>query len=338
MPVKFEAGPDGFAFLAGDGGVGGVDEGGGFAFGELEDVSVAGEVGDAEVGEAGLAGAEELAGAALLEVEFGEEEAVLGLGHGVEAEFGFGGDLGAGEENAEGLGGAATDAAAELMKLGEAETVCMFHHHDGGVGDVDADFDDGGGDEDVEFAAFEAGHGDLFVVGGHAAVEEAEAEAGEFGGLELGVHFGGGAELGAGGFLAGRLGGFAGGFGGGFGLGGGLGFEGEVELGLIVFFAFDDGVDDVGLAAGGDLFAEEVPDFGGAVFGHAAGGDGGAAGRELVDDGGFHVSVDGEGERAGDGGGGHDEDVGLGGHGGDPGLKPRATSLPIFIGGYETRP
>jgi hypothetical protein len=207
LPVEFEAGPDGFSFGAGDGGVGGVDEGGCLLLGELEDVAVAGEVGDAEVGEAGLAGAEELAGAALLEVELSEEEAVLGLGHGVEAEFGFGGDLGAGEEDAEGLGGAATDAATELMHLGEAEAFGVFDDHDGGVGNVDADFDDGGGDEDVEFAAFEAGHGDLFVVGGHAAVEKAEAEAGEGAGGEFGVHFGGGAEFGAGGFLAGFWGG-----------------------------------------------------------------------------------------------------------------------------------
>ena len=41
----------------------------------------------------------------------------------------------------------------------------------------------------------------------------------------------------------------------------------------------------------------------------AAGDDGGAAGGELVYDGDVHVPVDGEGERAGDGGGGHDEDV-----------------------------
>ena len=91
---------------------------------------------------------------------------------------------------------AATDASAELMELGEAEALGVFDYHDGGVGDVDADFDDGGGDEDVEFAAFEAGHGDFFVVGGHAAVEEAKFEAGEFVGGKLVVHFSGGAEFG----------------------------------------------------------------------------------------------------------------------------------------------
>ena len=86
---------------------------------------------------------------------------------------------------------------------------------------------------------------------------------------------------------------------------------GEVEFGLVVGGSFDDGVDDVGLAAGGYLLADEIPDFGGALFGHAAGLDGGAAGGELVDDGGFEVAVEGEGEGAGDGGCGHDEDVGV---------------------------
>ena len=86
------------------------------------------------------------------------------------------------------------------MKLGQAEALGVFDDHDGGVGDVDADFDDGGGDEDGELAAFEAGHGDFFVGGGHAAVEEAEFEAGEGAGLEFVVHVGGGAEFGGGAF------------------------------------------------------------------------------------------------------------------------------------------
>ena len=112
-----------------------------------------------------MPGAEELAGAALLEVELGEREAILSLDHGVEAEVGFGGDGGAGDEDAEALGGAAADASAELVELGEAEAIGVFDDHDGGVGYVDANFDDGGGDEDVELAALEAGHGDFFVVG-----------------------------------------------------------------------------------------------------------------------------------------------------------------------------
>jgi hypothetical protein len=80
---------------------------------------------------------------------------------------------------------------------------------------------------------------------------------------------------------------------------------GEVEFGLVVFGAFDDGVDEVGLAALGDLFAHELPDFGGALFGGAAGDDGRAAGRHLVDDADVEVAVEGERERARDGRRGH---------------------------------
>ena len=43
----------------------------GFVFGEFEEGAVAEEVGYAEVWEAGLAGAEELSGATLVEVELG---------------------------------------------------------------------------------------------------------------------------------------------------------------------------------------------------------------------------------------------------------------------------
>ena len=71
MPLLFEAGPDGLSFRVCAVGILGFGEGGGFGFGEFEDIAVAGEVGDAEVGKACLAGTEELSGAALLEVEFG---------------------------------------------------------------------------------------------------------------------------------------------------------------------------------------------------------------------------------------------------------------------------
>ena len=60
------------------------------------------------------------------------------------------------------------------------------------------------------------------------------------------------------------------------------------------------------------MLADEFPDFGGALVGGAAGDDGGAAGRHLVDDADVEVAVEGEGQGAGDGRGGHGEDVGVG--------------------------
>jgi len=86
---------------------------------------------------------------------------------------------------------------------------------------------------------------------------------------------------------------------------------GEIEFGLVVGGAFDEGVDDVGLVSLGDLLAHEGPDLLGTFVAGAAGDDGGAAGREFVDDADFEVAVDSEGEGAGDGGCGHDEDVGV---------------------------
>ena len=69
---------------------------------------------------------------------------------------------------------AASDAAAKLVKLGEAEAFSVLDDHDGGVGDIDADFDDGGGDEDLRFVFAEALHDFFLFVAGEAAVQEAE--------------------------------------------------------------------------------------------------------------------------------------------------------------------
>jgi hypothetical protein len=85
------------------------------------------------------------------------------------------------------------------MELGETEALGVLDDHYGRVGHVDTDFDDGGGDEDVDFAALEAAHDDLFLVGVEAAVEQADAKAGERAGAELLVHFDGGFEAGLGG-------------------------------------------------------------------------------------------------------------------------------------------
>ena len=214
LPLVFEAVPDGGDFGGREGGVGLSGEAFGFGFGEFKEGAVAEEVGDAELGEAGLARAEELAGAALLEVELGEFEAVLRGDHGIEADVGLFGDLVAGHQNAVAFGGSAADASAELVELREAEAFGVIDDHDAGVGDVDADLDDGGRDEDVDVAALEAGHGDFLVVGAESAVEEAEAQAGEGAGAELVVHLGGGTEFGFFGeefFGVGALGGFGGG-------------------------------------------------------------------------------------------------------------------------------
>ena len=61
-----------------------------------------------------------------------------------------------------------------------------------GVGDVDADFDDGGGDEDLDAAGGEVGHDAVFLGGGEFSVEQADAVVGEMGGefFELALYGG----------------------------------------------------------------------------------------------------------------------------------------------------
>src|SRR5713101_353037 len=169
---------------------------------------------------------------------------------------------------------AAADASAKLVELGQAEALGVLDDHDGGVGNVDADFDDSGGDEDLGFVFAEALHNFFFFVAGEAAVQEAE--------LELGKNFAREAFV----FVDG-------------------GFQLELRF-------LDDGIDDVGLMASGNFAAERFPNAGEMLLGSHARDDGGAAGRELVEDGNVEVAIESEREGARDGRGGEDEDVGGG--------------------------
>ena len=247
-----------------------VEDAGGFVSGVDKYVTV-GQTGHFEGREAALAGAEEVAGAAELEVDFGELKAVVVLFDGLEA---LGGVVGGvfGQEKAVALVGAASDASAELVELGETEAVGGFDHHNGCVGDVYADFDDGGGNEDVEVAVVEGGHDGVLLSGGQTSVEEADAEVGKDELVKSFVFLGGG-------------------------------------LGLGEFGLFDEGEDDEGLSALSHLSSQMII-RGVAVVGFdVAGDDGGATGGHFVYGGNVEVAVEGEGEGAGDGGGGHDEDM-----------------------------
>ncbi len=101
-------------------------------------------------GQAGLLRAEELSGAAQAQVHFGNMEAVGGFDQGADA-LARGIVHFFGDQDAVALVGAAADAAAKLVQLREAEALGLLDHHDGRVGDVHADFDDGGGNEDLDF-------------------------------------------------------------------------------------------------------------------------------------------------------------------------------------------
>ena len=175
------------------------------------------------------------------------------------------------DQNAVGLVRAAADASAQLVQLGEAETFGVLDDHDGGVGNVDADFDDGGGDEDLRFVVPEGLHDSVLFFAGEAAVEQAE--------LELGKDFFGKA------FVF-----FHGGF-------------------QFQFRFFDDRIDDVALAAGGDFAAERFPHAGEMRFGGHVGFDGSSARGKFVENGNVKIAVERERKRARDGRGGENENV-----------------------------
>ena len=72
---------------------------------------------------------------------------------------------------------------------------------------------------------------------------------------------------------------------------------------------FDDRINDVGLVAGVDFAADTVPHAGEMLLVGEMSFDGGAAGREFVEDGDVEIAVESERKRAGNGRGGEDEDV-----------------------------
>ena len=73
------------------------------------------------------------------------------------------------------------DTTAELMQLSQAEAFGLFDQNDTGIRDVDTDFDDGGGDENVVFSFFEIMHDFFFFFGFELAVDEPDGEMRENG-------------------------------------------------------------------------------------------------------------------------------------------------------------
>src|SRR4051794_40506819 len=85
----FQPLPDRVDLVTWDGGIGCGGESFRLSLRQLQHGSVAQQVGDSELGQTGLSGAEELAGTALLEVELCQFKAVLGGKHGVEPRVGL---------------------------------------------------------------------------------------------------------------------------------------------------------------------------------------------------------------------------------------------------------
>ena len=145
----------------------------------LEEVTIGAQAGEAEVGEPGLAGADELPLAADLEIALGELEAVGRRHQRLEPLDGRLGELVpvSRDEEAVRLLGPAADAATELVQLGEAEPVGLLHDHDRRVRHVDADLDHRRRDEHVELPFLERGHRRTALPGLEPAVDAADLVA-----------------------------------------------------------------------------------------------------------------------------------------------------------------
>ena len=179
------------------------------------------------------------------------------------------------------------------MELAEAEALRVLHDDQGGVGHIHAHLHHGGGYQYVHVPGGKGGHDGVFLLGTHFTVEQGQTQVGKHLVLEvLGVALH-------------RL-----------QVGEGDRFSLRALLGGAVLHG---GTDDVGLPPFAHQFPHKVVHPLPLVLVDHVGLHRGAAWRQLVDDRHVQVSVDDEGQSAGNGGGGHDQHVGglaLGGQGG----------------------
>ena len=124
----------------------------------VDDPLVGFQVGEAQHGLAGLARAEEFAGAADLQVAPRDLEAVGGLAHRHQALLGDLAERALIQQQADAGRRAAAHAPAQLVQLRQAEALGVLDHHQRGVRHVDADLDHGGGHQHVHLACREGVH------------------------------------------------------------------------------------------------------------------------------------------------------------------------------------
>ncbi len=231
------------------------------------------QIGDLEIGQTGLASAEQFPRAAQFQIALGDEEAVVGLPQHPESALGRLGQGGMIEQHA--VRGHSTPAnpAAQLVQLRQPEPFRVLDDHQAGVGHIHPHLDDGGGDQQLQYACLELLHHPLFLHRPHPAVYQPDMQTGQQV-LQLG---------------SGILGG----------------------LTLQHLRLFDQGADPVGLLALGAGDLDPLDHVAATAVGQRYRGDGGSARRQFVDDRGVEVGIGGHRQGAGDGGGGHDELMGM---------------------------
>src|SRR5208337_3688667 len=210
-----------------------------------------------------LLGPEKFTGAAQFEIEFRDLETVVRAHHGVKTALAFFGNLATAHQHTIRFRRAAPDASAQLVELRQTKAVGVLDHHHSRVGHVDADFDHRGRDQNLDLALLKFAHYTLFFVGIKTAMQQTDMKVGENLLAQLAVH-----------------------------LLGGLHFA----LFCFRWVLFDHRINDVGLMSGGDLLADEVPDFGRALVLHAARNPRRASRRKFVEHRDVKVTVESERE------------------------------------------
>src|SRR5208337_5593558 len=144
-----------------------------------QQLAVADDVSHAEARNTRLLRPEKLAGAAQFEVKFRDLESIVRTHHGVETAFAFFGNLPTVHQHTIRLRRAAPDTSAQLVELRQSEAVGVLDHHDGRVGNIDADFDHGGRDQNFNLALLEFAHHVFFFVGIETAMQQADMQVGD---------------------------------------------------------------------------------------------------------------------------------------------------------------
>src|SRR6266849_3501347 len=143
--------------------------------GDRDQLLVDREIGEAQARQPALPRPQHLAGAAQPQILLGDAKPVLGFAQDLETPLGDGTERRLVEEQAARRLIAAADAAAQLVQLGEAETLGVLDDDDRGVGHVDADLDHGRRDQQTRLTIAEGRHRPVLVVRLHPPVDQPDA-------------------------------------------------------------------------------------------------------------------------------------------------------------------
>ncbi len=148
-----------------------VERGDRFPARVLHHLMIAQQIADTQRRQPGLPGPEEIAGPAQLQVALRDFETVGGVRQRFQPLAPLFAERRLIKQDAVRLVRTASDAAAQLVQLGQAESLRVLHDHHRRVRHVHADLDDRRRDEDVQLASRECTHDAVLFVLLHAAVQ-----------------------------------------------------------------------------------------------------------------------------------------------------------------------